>query len=655
MRKVFVLAVLAGLCAPSVRAEEAAVVSHIKVVSDKVEDVTTLEDWKKTYIKPGMSDQEKAIAIWKTVTKYRHQTTPPNEFIFSGENVHDPMKTIHVYGYGMCCCASSNIEGLARYVGLQARGRIIKDHSVPEVFYDGAWHLFDASLMNYFTKTDGKVAGVDEIRKAVQEWYGAEPSRGAMRQNDNKLRAFALNNGWKQGPALLNTSPTYDVNGINPAGWHGWPSTMQEYDWKDGQAGGIFEYGPSMGYELNIQLREGETLTRNWSNEGQLVHGAPDEGVLKSREHLGYQTKLGDLAPGRIGNGTLAYQVPLANGAFRKTALAAENLATTAEDKAAPAVHVKDANAAGVLVLRMPSSYVYLNGSLTFKAGVGSGGSIAVSFSDDHGNNWKEVAKVDASGNQTVDLKPFAHLRYDYRLRFELKGAGTGLDDLKIVHMIQHSQAPLPLLTEGANTITFNAGAAEGTVVYEGNTDPKAAAAKKVVALMDYKPAMQGLQPHLLMVGDSGKGEGILNVETPGVMTRLRVNAHWRARDARDGYEVSVSFDEGKTWKAVEKLEGPTPACTKYFTIESVPAGTKKAQLKFAGRQVNTTCLFDLCIHADYKEPHGGFRPVKITYLWEEGGQPKSDVHTATKANETYTIKVGAKPRMKSIVLELAK
>jgi hypothetical protein len=59
------------LCACAARAAETApgIVSHIKVVSDKVEDVTTLEDWKKACIKDGMSDQDKARAIWKTIVK----------------------------------------------------------------------------------------------------------------------------------------------------------------------------------------------------------------------------------------------------------------------------------------------------------------------------------------------------------------------------------------------------------------------------------------------------------------------------------------------------------------------------------------------------------------------------------------------------------
>ena len=36
-------------------------------------------------------------------------------------------------------------------------------------------------------------------------------------------------------------------------------------------------------------------------------------------------------------------------------------------------------------------------------------------------------------------------------------------------------------------------------------------------------------------------------------------------------------------------------------------------------------------IDADYKEPAGGFRPVQVTYVWEEGGLEKKDVHVATE------------------------
>ncbi len=64
--------------------------------------------------------------------------------------------------------------------------------------------------------------------------------------------------------------------------------------------------------------------------------------------------------------------------------------------------------------------------------------------------------------------------------------------------------------------------------------------------------------------------------------------------------------------------------------------------------------MMDMRISADYTEPFGGLRPVKITYVWEENGEEKRDVHVATRPEETYAIRCASKPLMKSIVLQLA-
>ena len=115
-----------------------------------------------------------------------------------------------------------------------------------------------------------------------------------------------------------------------------------------------------------------------------------------------------------------------------------------------------------------------------------------------------------------------------------------------------------------------------------------------------------------------------------------------------------VSYDDGKNFKSVDKLSGPQVGMTKYLTLTDVPAGTKQALVKFAGQQRNTTCMFDIRIDADYKEPSGGFRPVKITYVWDEDGKEKKDEHVAKSAADSYTIKCGAKTVAKSVIVELA-
>ncbi|HMF10948.1 MAG TPA: hypothetical protein VKE94_01545, partial [Gemmataceae bacterium] len=242
---------------PVPKSSTVGVVSHIQVLSDKVPDVSSIEAWKKSFLKEGMSDQDKALAAWRTVVMFQHQDAPPKEYLQHEETVLDPIKLFNVYGYGFCSMASANVEGLSRAAGLKARGWGINAHSVPEVYCGGAWHMLDASLVNYFPKADGSLASVDEIMAAVKEWHD---KNAGLKGNDGKLRAMqAAENwsGWKRGPALLARCPFYDEQGWWPAKTHGWSATMQEYDGSAGKGTKAFqyEYGYSQGYQVNIQLR----------------------------------------------------------------------------------------------------------------------------------------------------------------------------------------------------------------------------------------------------------------------------------------------------------------------------------------------------------------------------------------------------------------
>ena len=534
-------------------ADIAGVVSHLNLVSDKSQDLATLEAWKKTYIKPEMSHQEKAIAIFNTMTRYRQQASPPSEYLRSGMaggHVHDPMKTIHVYGYGQCCCVAGENTGLARYLGFQARGRDITAHSVCEVFYDDAWHLIDSSVMNYFVKDDGKLASVDEIHQAVRAWFKENPQHQELAGVDSKLRKFAKDGGWKKGPTLLaKAEQFYNKDGVNDAGWHGWPSTMQEY-YKIREPA---EYTVTMGHQLNVQLRPGERITRNFFSRGiEYTNDCTEDNYksLTGRKQLGMQAKLGDRAPGRIGDGTIEWKVPMAQ--IKSVAL------SSSENE---------------FVLRFPSSYVYVKGEAKVKATVASGASVTVSFSDNNGLDWKEIAKIDKSGEETIDLSEFVKRRYDYRLKFETSGTGTHVDGIQTAHDFQCSQAALPVITEGENKLTFSAGPQEGTNTIDGSTELEQAKKHQQLAITDFKPVLNGVSDSLRLSG--GNGDATFNIATPGDMTRLRLSTVWRARDAKDGWETLVSFDDGKTFKPVEngKLQGGTKGESRYLIVNDVPAG----------------------------------------------------------------------------------
>jgi hypothetical protein len=616
---------LAGLLLAGVA--HAQVVSHLNLVSNKSQDVSSLEAWKKTYIKEGMSDQEKAVAIFNTMTRYRHQANPPREGMNGSPqaegHVHDPLKTIHVYGYGQCCCASADVEVLSRYLGIPARGRDITAHSVPELYYNNAWHLVDCSVMNYHLNDKGELASVDEIHNAVTGWLKNHPE---LVNNDKGLRAFAKDEGWKKGPELLSKSDAfYGKNGVNSAGWHGWPSTMQEYYKVQGEQ----EFSPTVGYELNVQLRPGETITRNFFSRGIEYTNEMSKtyyAQLQDRKLLGLQTKLGDAAPGRVGDGTMAWDVPMAQ---------LKDVALSSDDNS--------------FVLRFPCSYVYVKGS----AAVKTTGPVTVSISDTNGVSWKEVTKL-AAGENTVDLTPLIKRRYDFRLKFDLDG-GAKVESIKTALDFQCSQAALPVIDEGENRMNFSAGAQEGTITIQGSTDPDGAKKLGQVSVADFKPELKGITDRLA-VGDSGTGDAIFDVATPGEMTRIRLSAVWRARDKADGFQLSYSTDGGTTYTPVKdgQLEGGTKGLSRYLVIDNLPAGTKAAKVKISGTQRNTAVLWDFAINADYKEPAGAFKPVKITYTWEESGQAKTFEHIAKTPQDAFDITCGPKTVAKSFAMQLA-
>src|SRR4051794_23839005 len=204
------------MSAVTVRAEgrepSAGRINNLKVLSDKIEDVTTVENILGSFVRPGMSDEDRSRALWTAAVKYRHQTEPPNEHLAADWEAHDPVKIFNVYGYCMCCCCSALIEALSRADGREARGRILNGHSVPEVRYGDAWHMFDTSLITYFPRPgDGGIASVDEITAAVTQWHDTHP--GYRKENARLLDVMRAEGwkGWKaNGPELLANCPFYD-------------------------------------------------------------------------------------------------------------------------------------------------------------------------------------------------------------------------------------------------------------------------------------------------------------------------------------------------------------------------------------------------------------------------------------------------------------
>ena len=131
---------------------------------------------------------------------------------------------------------------------------------------------------------------------------------------------------------------------------------------------------------------------------------------------------------------------------------------------------------------------MYLTGAIEIDAVVPAGGELSVFYSDNHGLDWRTVEYVLESGKRRLDFSELALRRYDYRLRFVLKGQGTGINALTIANEIQHSQRALPALDKGANRISFSSGGKEGTITIEGSINPRVNA--KQLVYTDFHPTV---------------------------------------------------------------------------------------------------------------------------------------------------------------------
>ncbi len=467
--------------------------------------------------------------------KYRHQQVPANEYLDGDEHPHDPVKVFNVYGYCQCCCSSAILEALNREDGREARGRILNGHSVPEVRYRDAWHMFDASLITYFPRPDdGVVASVDEIAASVADWYSKHPG---YRKNNAKILDLMRKDGWMgwkaEGPRLLAHCPFYR-SGYLPARTHGWDATMVEYDRKPE----VFEYGYQVGHRALFSLRPGESFVREAGNRGLHVNGDKDWDGLKARVPENDLAYVPEFDPGYrggvVGNGKHIYAPNLAAGDLERGAEVFENLQSGRDG-----VTVRDRSRPGVLVVEMRSPYVYLDGMMQFVWDVPAGatGRVSVSISTDGGRSFVPTG---TEGIRTTivaggKLEGWIARRYAYRIKVELLG-GARLTHLILDNDIQHAPRTLPRLEKGKNTITVSAGL-DPTIATKTITGriaaPPGFAKNQTAESMGVTFDNLNLE-HNACWWKGGTGTMTVPIDVPGDLVSLGFSAMIRARGDKD-------------------------------------------------------------------------------------------------------------------------
>jgi hypothetical protein len=109
-------------------------------------------------IEPGMTEKEKAIALWWQQVQHR--------FHFEGDNreLASPVKVFNIYGHNTCGNDSICMAGLWKTAGLKVAPARLVGHCVTQVFYDGRWNLFDGDMHSMYLLRDNEtIAGEQDL------------------------------------------------------------------------------------------------------------------------------------------------------------------------------------------------------------------------------------------------------------------------------------------------------------------------------------------------------------------------------------------------------------------------------------------------------------------------------------------------------------
>ena len=158
-----VLLLTAALVLPT---QTAAQVHGPRLVSNRTPDLYDLESYVKSIVKPGMTQKERAIALWRANSEQMYHWNNPVEYplIKTGQflDVTDPICLMNVYGYTLCFCSAAGMEAVWRQAGLEGPEFGLAGHVANDVWFDGAYHYLDMEFKGYFSRSDSVIASEDE-------------------------------------------------------------------------------------------------------------------------------------------------------------------------------------------------------------------------------------------------------------------------------------------------------------------------------------------------------------------------------------------------------------------------------------------------------------------------------------------------------------
>ena len=652
------------LCLPAAPAQ--AEVCNLKVVTDASPDYSDLPSMVGSITGKWKTPAEKCWAMFYWNHIGRRQTEP---IILHGLACGDPIRQFNDYGYAMCSTIAGINCAIWNGMGLKVKYWDIHVHTVPEVEYDGKWHMYDNSLSALYTLCDGKtIAGVEDIGKD-----GACDASGGKTEPGHIARYHCL----------TATSPNGFLSGADCArsleseGGHVFRAPGLQYRW--------YYYDWDTGHRYILNVRDNESYTRYFHRLDKSGTGDETKEGYKHVSDPAYYVPnpgVGNKDPESVnpryrlrGNGAWTFKPALTAAEYAKSVYAASNIVAAASG----GLHPGGAGA-GEVVFRVQSANVTtsqrIRAAFTRKSPEDR---LWLFSSVDNGLNWKEVwtptasGAVPSAGDLPVDLRLIGEVNGSYepmlKVRMEAKGAPADvcLKSLEIETVTELNAKTQPRLNPGRNTVYVGAGSQADSIVFwpdlQGDAWKSMAVDHKNIVT---DPKHVGWHA-VMRQAAGGEAYVVYRMDAPRDITQLVYGGRMYNNGAGPRIDFLHSFDGGKTWvKSYSLTDGKPPFDVIHFeSVDKVPAGTRSVLFKYVivgnnapGEQ--SWGFYAMRMEAAFKPVAAAFKPVEVTYRWNEVRKDGSSIarsHTQLidRIPFRYMIDVGGDdlPVMDSLTVNL--
>jgi len=650
---------------------EATTVCRVRVCSDNVPDVSSVDDLVKAVTKTGMSDAEKCLAVWDAYWRLRFPDAGAYAMLH-GAPVNDPIIALTSFGNTICEQDATYTSALWAAMGYDVRFWQIVGHTVSEVFYNGRWHLLDGATGLYFCLEDNKtVAGVEDLAKWMP--YDERCS------NFGKTAKEKVDK--EPGHLCLRHCPVCtDLERLKEHGYDLYGDKKIGPDKNNNEVQKIDEY--EAGHYVNLTLRKGETWRACWgplgteedywvpSSGGKRVSDMWDLGKRYTEQRGGGQTNWGP----RPLSFTIQKDTAYANGElltrFDKTRFNKdlfEDCANAAFLQTGSAlIGPKVPSQACSAVMRVDLPYVITGAWLNLSAEKpGKNDALQVEVSTDGGLTWKKVHDVTVAGHSenTIRLYPAVAGTFGYLVRFTISGSkGTGIGAIELRTVTMLNPFALPRLKAGENKITVDIGEQTATTFFYPNLgdagSTKSFDESKGVRVDSSSGWQRGYH------ADSGGAALMKKIHAPGTVKRLV----WGGR-FRDSTKPVMEYSaDGKTWSKQAWTWKYTLPPEKAWEGNAYPMMLETTPITQAVQDVFVRYSFGapgfiatmLRVGCDYVPPGADEQKppaVELTYSYKDapGGQSVVSRFRVTGRKKEFTITVkGQQPVMEWYSLSVA-